>query len=225
MNLNHAEKFLLLMQHPKKGRLQFSNINISFGITGIILFDLTNRGIIDLEGKKLKITGSPDSDCPPHLVYTVSLLQNASREHTLRYWVKFLYRNSNKLIKLVRSELEKKHLIRVEKHRFLGIIPYTKTYLISYETQLRLIKDLHDKSLGIRSIESDDYPILAIIAACKLYSLFSRKRSEQKRMAKLLHQKLEDSPISKTVSRSILEIQTAIIAATTSATIAASSGR
>ncbi len=54
MDLNTVEKFLLLAQHPQKGRNISSDLHINYGIIGAILLELSLDGELVLDNNKLR---------------------------------------------------------------------------------------------------------------------------------------------------------------------------
>lgn len=224
MELTTAEKFLLLAQHPNKGKLLISNIHIQYGIVGALLLDLSIRNKITIDGDKLIVNNS-DEIKDPNLLEILTIIKESPRPRRIRYWVNKFSRKSKKFKSLIVDDMEVKRLIRVEYKKFLGIFPYKKTFLLDTRKRLDLTKQLHNAILHERKLEEENIGILGLVEACKMHKILASDRRELKELRKKLKLFLKDSPIAKVVDNTIKQVQAAIIGAVIAAsTVATTSG-
>ncbi len=62
MNLNTAEKFLLIAQHPVKGRFTISDVQINYGIIGALLLEMSLENRIAIEENILILKNEKSSE-------------------------------------------------------------------------------------------------------------------------------------------------------------------
>lgn len=218
MDLNILEQFLLLAQHPSKGRFSISGLYIQYGLSGSILLELSKLEIIELSGKRLQLKKGNEwqhsilKDCS-------NLMYQSKKDKPIRYWLHKFAKNTKKHKWSVVSSLVKKRLLRIEQHKFLGLIPYQKTYLIDSKTRNQLIQKLKSAILSGKVQDQDDLMLLGLVEACKMHNLFSKDRHKLKTIRKSLKAIIKDSPIASTVNQTIQEVQTAILGAIIASTV------
>lgn len=225
MELNTAEKFLLLAQHPEKGMLNTPEIYVKYGIVGAMLLDLSVSEKLSVENDRLIIKSSKGIN-DPILKDIVSKIESARKPLRIRTWINRFARRSSKIKLSVFEQLEKKKLIRIEHRKFLGLIPYLKTYLVETKTRNSLIKTLRNNILFEGDFNEENIGVLGLVEACKMHKIIANDRAEKKIIKKRLKETLKSSPIAKVVDSTIKQIQAAImgavIASTTAATTASS---
>lgn len=224
MELTTAEKFLLLAQHPHKGRLLISDIHIQYGIVGALLLDLSIGNKITIKGDKL-LVHNIDEISDPMLIEIITAINQSPKPRRIRFWVNKFSRKSKKFKSLIFDEMERKRLIRVEYKKFLGIFPYKKTFLLDARKRLDLTKKLHNTILHERKLDEENLGILGLVEACKMHKIIASDRQELKDLRKNLKLFLKDSPIAKVVDNTIKQVQAAILGAIIAAsTVATTSG-
>ncbi len=221
---NTAEKFLIIAHHPEKGRFMISGMFLQYGIAGAILLDMTLEERIDITGKSLIIkTHTTSSD--PHINEVTNLISRDPRPRSVGYWVRKLARHYNKYLLQVLNSLVHKRMIRIEHRKFLGIIPYRKSYLIESYTRSNLVRQLKNDILANSRETSPATMVMAgLIEACRMHRLLSVDREELKNIRTRLKQIIKDSPVSDVVSQTIRQVQAAIIASVTASIVAATAG-
>jgi hypothetical protein len=180
-------------------------------------------------GNKIKIDGdkllvhNTDEISDPMLLEILTIIKQSPKPRRIRYWVNKFSRKSKKFKSLIFDEMEKKRLIRVEYKKFLGIFPYKKTFLLDARTRLDLTKQLHNTILHQRKLDEENLGVLGLVEACKMHKTLTSDRSELKILRKNLKESLKDSPITKVVDNTIVQVQAAIMGAIIAATVVTSS--
>ncbi|MCD6322766.1 MAG: GPP34 family phosphoprotein, partial [Clostridiales bacterium] len=113
--------------------------------------------------------------------------------------------------------------LRIENRKFLGLIPYRKSYLIDGTTRENLISQLRNNVLFRHDLNEDSILMLGLIEACKMHKIITSDREELKKLKKELKEIIKESPIADTVDKTIKQVQAAIIGAIVASTVVASS--
>lgn len=221
MDLITAEKFLLVAQHPLKGRFTVSDTEISYGIIGAFLLDMSLDNRIGIEDKRLILKNNKRADNQV-ISEIITIISSSGKQRKIKFWIDKLARRSNIYRRTVQDGLERKGLIHIEHHKFLGLIPYRKCYLADSKMRDSLIRQLRECILFRKELNNENTVLLGLIEACRMYKTLSSDREELKTIRKELKAIIKESPIAETVGETIKQVQIAIISSVAAATIAAS---
>lgn len=215
-----AEKFLIIAHHPEKGRFILSQIYIQYGIAGAILLDMALEGRITIEdGRLILKTGKIQKDTVKSEL--VELMSKSTRTRKSDYWVRKLAgRYSRYKIQILKG-LEEKNIMRIEERKFLGIIPYKKSYLNDGYTRTRLISQLKNEILGYKGLSGDNMALAGLVEACRMDKILTSDREELKVIRSQVKKIIKESPMGDVIAQTIKGVQIAIMAGVTAATAAA----
>lgn len=222
MELNLAEKFLLLGLHPEKGRFTISDIHRSYGLVGAVLLDMSMDGRIELENNRVLLKEKRSGD--PVVAEVSAILANARKPYKLQTWISRLSSKSRKFRWEYLNAMERKRVIRIEHRKFLGLIPYRKCYVQNHDLRSNLIQQLRDSILYRKDIDNVGIALLGLVEACQMHKTISPDRDEQKRLKKELKTLIKESPIASAVDQTIKQVQVAILASVAAASAAARAG-
>jgi len=223
-NFNTAEKFLLIAHHPEKGRFMIPHIYIQYGIAGAILLDMTLEDRIDIADNKLLMKTSRGS-ADPSIDEAVNLISQSTKSRKADYWVRKLAMRHKKFKWQILEGLADKRMVRIEEKKFLGLIPYRKSFLIESYTRSNMVRQLRSEILAYtREPSSASMAIAGLIEACRMQRMLSDDREERKTIKTQLKKINKESPLSDVVSQTIRQVQAAIIASVTAAIIASTAG-
>jgi hypothetical protein len=149
-------------------------------------------------------------------------IMNSTRNRRISFWISRLTRKGRLIFKEIISSMEKDKIVRVEQKKFLNIFPYKRYWLIDKRVRINLIEDLRGILLYGKQPAKKDILLLGLIEASRAYQLLSRERGESKQMRKKNTELLKGDIMSQEISQVIGEVQSAIIASVTAASIAAS---
>jgi len=221
MKLNTLTKFLLIAHHPEKGRFIISEAHINYGIIGAALLEMSLDEQIRIEGQKLILI--KDANSENFIISEISKeIKNAKKPRKIKYWVTKLARKSRRFKWEILANLEKHKLLKIEDRKFLGLIPYKKSYLIESSIRNGLINQLRKEALFGKNLNNDTILMLGLIEACKMHKIITSDKQELKKLKKALKEIIKESPIADTVDKTIKEVQAAIIGAIVASTVAAS---
>ena len=226
MELSTVEKFVLLAQHPEKGRFVIGGVQLNYGIIGALLLEMTKEKIVVLEDEKLVLKNRKRHKNP--LVSEIAELIGASKKkRKIKYWIIKLNRKSYRYKWAILNEMDKKRLVRIEHKKFLGFIPYKRCYLSDGRTREKLIQHIRKAALYPSSVEvtSDDIVLMGLVEASKMHKTIASNKEELKKIRKELKEIIRDSPIAGVVDETIRQVQAAIVASMITTTVVVGGGR
>jgi len=221
MKLSIVEIFLLLAHHPSKGRFIIAPMQINYGIIGAILLEMSLEDKIGIDNDILTLKNNEATD--NQIVSEIRVIISSSKKtRKIKYWIAKLVRKSSKYMWAILSELANKNFISIEYKKFLGFIPYKKTYLIDNKTREILIEQLKNNMLLNQELSNESVIMLGLIEACKMHSIFTQDKKELKIIKAKLKQVIKESPIANSLDQTIKQVQAAILGAVIGASVAAS---
>lgn len=221
--LSISEKFFLLAHHPEKGRLLISGQQFSYGLAGAILLDLSLDGRIKTDDGRITLRpGNTPSD--PVKSDIIRMMTESAKPRRTGYWVRSVAFRYSRYNKQIQTCLVGKRLLRIEETRFLGFIPWRKTYLTESYTRNNLIRQLKNDILVYRTYSGETNALAGLIEACNLRRILSTDREELKVIRSQVKKMLKESPVAGTVAQTLREVQAAIIASVTVSVAASSHG-
>lgn len=221
-NFSTAEKFLILAHHPEKGGFLTYQTYIQYGIAGAILLDLTIGERISIADKKLILTPGRGLSSPVLNDVTTLITQSPNPRKT-SYWIGKLANRYNRYKWQILEGLEGKKVLRIEKRKFLGFIPYRQTYFMETNTRDTLVNQLKNEILSGRAAGEELSALAGLVKACSMERVLSTDRDELKRIRQQLKQLVNESPVSEAVAQTIRQVQAAIFASMTAAIVTSSS--
>ncbi len=226
MELSTVEKFILLAQHPEKGRFTIGVIQLNYGIIGALLLEMSQEKIVVLEDGKLVLKDRRRHK-NPIVSGIVEMIGASEKNRKIKYWINKLNRKSYKYKWAILNEMDKKRLVRIEYRKFLGLIPYKLCYLRDGRTRERLIQHIRKAILRPSSVDvtNDDIVLMGLVEASKMHKTIASNKEELKRIRKELKEIIKDSPIAGVVDETIRQVQSAIVASMITTTVVVGGGR
>ncbi len=223
-SLSITEKFVLVCHHPEKGRFIVSSQYIQYGLAGAILMDLCLEGKLGLNENRIFLkSGSLPAD--PVRAEVVRMMTESDKPRKTAHWVRKLAFRYNRYLQQVLDGLGRKRVVRFEDRKFLGIIPWRKSYLVESYTRSNLIRQLKNDIIVYRGNNGENMALGGLIEACRMHRILSSDREELKIIRSQLKKIIKDHPVTDVVQQTIREVQAAIIASVTAAMIASTAGR
>lgn len=219
-----AEKLLILAHHPEKGRFLTSLTYLQYGIAGALLLDLALWERISITGKSLILKPGKGLSSP---VYddVIALISQSPDSRKVGHWVRKFANRYGRYKWHILEGLVGKKIFRIEKKKFLGLIPYRQSFFIETLTRASMIRQLKNEILSGRGITGEINALAGLVKACLMESVLSADRDELKRIRQQLKVMAVESPVSGIVSETIHQVQAAIIVSVTAAAVASSSAR
>ncbi|MEI6050049.1 MAG: GPP34 family phosphoprotein [Bacteroidota bacterium] len=214
-----AELFVILAINPEKGRIIISNINFRYSLTGALLMEYHESGEIKIENKRVIASFRKNGDVVHDLV--AEKFMNSSGNWRISFWIRRLTNKNRLIFREIINSLVKGKIIRIEEKKFLNIIPYKRYWFIDNSVRTNLIESLRCILLYGKKPGTKEVMLLGLIEASRAYPLLSRERGESKILRKKNTELLKGDIMSSEISQTIKEIQAAIIASITAASVAA----
>jgi hypothetical protein len=223
-SLSIAEKFLLIAHHPERGRFIIPSTYLQYGLAGAILLDLTISDRIETDGTKLSLKRSrPTTD--PLLQEVTALMSQSTEPRKTGYWIRMLGVRYNKYLLQLLKGLAGKRLLRIEEKKFLGLIPYRKSYLLESYTRSNLVRQLRSEIMAYRGVPGENFPLAVMVASCRMQRIVTTNRDELKQIRSQLKLMAREHPVSDAVAQTVSQVQAAVIASITAAVVASTAGR
>ena len=216
-----AEQFVILSLNPEKGRVSIDSIHFRYSLTGALLMDYLEREEFKVENKRVVWSFTMTGDAI-HDMFAERIM-NSSGNWKISFWIRRLTRKNRLVFREIISSLEKQRLISIEQKKFLGIFPYKRYWFLNNNVRTGMIERLREILLYGKQPGKKEVMLLGLVEASKAYRLLSREKGEAKILRKKNTEILKGDLISSEISQAIREVQAAIAASVTAATIAAHS--
>lgn len=168
MELNTAEQFLLLAINTQSGRLFIRN-ELVHCFTGAMLHTLALKRRIVLDKSTITTCEGVASGCKTIDIFFDDIA-HYSKSRRLSFWLaRYSYRG-NRCLRLLLSEMEQKRLIRIERHRVLGIFPANRYFIVDVMGRHNLIKDIKTQLFVGKELSSSSFAIMSLVHLCRLHS-------------------------------------------------------
>lgn len=222
MTLNTAERFLLLIQHPKKQGFVIPYHIKNAGLAGAVLLDLASEKKITLDNGKV-VVASADTDLSRAHKLLLEEMSNSDRTRKVKAWIQRFARKPGKYQKEIVEELVNKRIIRILPKSFLGI-KYYRTRLVNPMPRQQLVHEIRDGIFYHKEISAENIPVLGLIEACRMHQTVAKNRKEARACRRKLKEMIKSDTISKEVDQVIREMNAAIIGAVVVTTVATHAG-
>jgi hypothetical protein len=216
MELNTAEKFLLIIMHPEKPRYLIPETKINPGLFGAMLMDLSLEEKIEFKDKRIIAHSSYTKISEAHNIL-LSKISASKKRKRIKTWITAFAWNSRKYRHMILRDLVLKGKVRIEERSFL-FIPFKSAFLIDKNIKKQIQNEISDVLLNKKPPEDDIACLLGIIDGCKAYKLITKDKESLKSIKHNIKEMVQNDSVSKEVQKVIQEMQAASIVATTTAT-------
>ena len=221
MELNTAEKFLLIVMHPEKPRYRIPETQINPGLFGAILMDLSLEEKIEFKDKRIISHSSYTKTSDAHNIILSKIAASKKRKR-IKTWITAFAWNSRKYRHMILRDLVLKGKVRIVERSFL-FIPYKSAFLIDKNIRKQILEDINEILLKNKPPGDEMACLLGIIDGCKAYKLVTKDKESLKIVKQNIKERVQNDSVSKEVQKVIQEMQVATIAATAATTTAATS--
>lgn len=216
MELNTAEKFLLIIMHPEKPRYLIPETQINPGLFGAMLMDLSLEEKIEFKDKRIIAHSSYTKISEAHNIL-LSKISASKKRKRIKTWITAFAWNSRKYRHMILRDLVLKGKVRIEERSFL-FIPYKSAFLIDKNIRKEIQKDISEVLLNKQPPQDDTACLLGIIDGCKAYKLITKDKESLKSIKHNIKEMVQNDSVSKEVQKVIQEMQAASVVATRVAT-------
>jgi hypothetical protein len=199
INLSLPEKMFLLSINDYTGTAAKGIYGpVYYGLAGALLADLSLRGRLTLQDKRLVIadnalTGNELLD------EAISLIRESNKRHKPSYWLYTLA--SKKLPSWIADQLVKYHILFLESKQYMWVIPYTGTEKNNASAKYWIKQNLRGVVLAGEKPTPEDVTLLNLIKTCTLLNfLFTR---EERKWAAL---RIDDLVAEENISKGTMDV-------------------
>jgi hypothetical protein len=214
-NLNLAEELLLLAMNEEKGTVLLrAQTALPYGLSGALLIELVEAGLLRLEGKNL--IAAPGGAARDDLLEEVlAKIRSSRRTHTLKHWVLRMGRSGGKVKKRLLARLVEKRILLREERRLLGVFPTQHYPEADSRPEFEIRRRVSSGVLRGGTRDERTEALISLAYACDLIGLLFEKgqRRDAKRSAKEISKK---QPIGSAVAHTVAAIRAAAVIAASS---------
>lgn len=219
METSVARQFVILSLHPEKGRIMIPGTHFRYALTGAVLMDLVLRGEIALENRKLVPAFRKNGE-RIHDMFAETM-ESQSRPKRTAYWIRRFSMKNHLIFKETVNSLVANGILLHERRYFLNFIPYSRYMIADRRIRRDIIEGLREVLLQGRESTGLQSMLIGLLKASGSHNLLATERSERSVLRKKCREFKTDNEMASETDRAIKEVQAAIIASVTSATIAA----
>ncbi len=180
------EEFVILLLHPRRGRLMSMGNTLSQAVAVAALTDLLLSGLIVLEEgkvkvKSLKFSGRKVPD------YMIRKIHSSGRLRTFKQWSGRFFFKGDRFLRETLGDLVHRNVLYVRDHHFL-FFPYRRYFLIREKERDQLISELQSVVFGEDLPDFRQAVLLQLLASCNLSRLVARDRES----ARIFRRKIKE---------------------------------
>lgn len=164
--LTFLEKIVLLALDDK-GWFGNAEHKIKFGLAGAILFELIQKGRIELKDNMVHLISSKATD-DLVLDKVLSLIKASKKERNLRSWIQRIVYKKMMLRKSILKGLVDKKVLKREEYTLLMVFYQNKYPVLNTELKKKIQEDLCDKITAEKTMTDHDLMLLSIMHTCKM---------------------------------------------------------
>lgn len=210
--LNLAEELFLLALNDEKGTVPMTAaIGLPYGLAGALLIELTQSGLVRVEGKTL-VPEPHGSAADELLAGLLETIRASKKPRPVNHWVGKIGRSSGQIRKKLLAGLVEKRILGREEGRILGIFPTTRYPQADPRPEYAIRERVRSAIRGMARLDERTAALISLVHACDLIrAVFERgDRREAKRRSKEIG---KSQPIGSAVARVISAVKAGVIAA------------
>ncbi|MFO7828689.1 MAG: GPP34 family phosphoprotein [Bacteroidales bacterium] len=220
MQLNLIEKFIILALDAKKGKFIIDSLSLNYGIAGAILLELSEMNKIAIQNRRLELIDDKFID-DEIINASLKIIRKSKRKRTAKYWVNKIGNSSSKFKKTILKNLSNKHILKIiKKSYFFGLVNFYSYPLLDRKFKDEIKNHLSGIALGNKEPDLESLLLLSLLNSCKLNRILFINKNEYRTANKRIKELTSDIEISDAVRKTLKEVQTAVLVATTSAFLA-----
>jgi hypothetical protein len=218
--LTLAEEYFLLSIDDDKGKVIAAvSDGLNLGLAGALLADLALHGKIGLSDKRLSVLdAAPTGEAL--LDEALASMAAEKRQRKAGYWIERF--GNKKLARKVSERLAEKNVLRIEKKRYLWVIPFEVYPQVDASAKYWVKQHLRSAVLAGGEATPGIIGLLSLLKACRLLDLVFT-RDEAKAANRKVSELVNGEAFGKAVAEVIAEIEAAAAAAVVVVVVAGAS--
>jgi len=223
MQLNLIEKFLIIALDAKKGKFLIDSLSLHYGIAGAILLELSEMNKIEIDNKRLLLVDDKFTNIEV-INASIKVIKKAKRKRTAKYWVNKIGNSASRYKKQILKGLSGKNVLSIHKKSyFFGLFNFYSYPLIDRKYKDDIVNHLLAIVLDNKEADLESILLISLLNSSKLSRTLFANKKDYKAANKRIKELTKNIEISDAVQKTLKEIQTAVLVATTSAFLGATS--
>jgi len=223
MQLNLIEKFLIIALDAKKGKFLIDSLSLHYGIAGAILLELSEMNKIEIDNKRLVLVDDKFTNIEV-INASIKVIKKAKRKRTAKYWVNKIGNSASRYKKQILKGLSGKNVLSIHKKSyFFGLFNFYSYPLIDRKYKDDIVNHLLAIVLDNKEADLESILLISLLNSSKLSRTLFANKKDYKAANKRIKELTKNIEISDAVQKTLKEIQTAVLVATTSAFLGATS--
>jgi len=167
-----VDRFVLAAVNEKKERLYISRTYLRYGVAGIAMIELYRLGRLQLDDKKVIVldrTSTGDSI----LDEVLNVISKTASQKRLNSWIYSMSYKVRGLEKRIMQRLEDNGFIRIDREKFLGLIPYSRYVVTNSSEKAKEVNNIRDILLkDNRTPDLESIVIISMANSCGFIKKF-----------------------------------------------------
>ena len=218
MEFTVTAQFIILSLHPDKGRIMIDNIHFRYSLIGAVMMDFLDNGEISLSKNRLVPSFRKNGD-PIHDMFAEKI-ERSSKPRRVSRWVSSFSRKSRFIFKETVTSLINKGIIRHERRLFLNIFPYNRYFLLDRSLRTGFIDEIRNILLYNKAATRKHSMLIGLIKASRSSQLLAKEKNERRILRRKCNEFIQNDAMSSEIDKAIREVQAAIVASVTAASVA-----
>ncbi|MCB0588867.1 MAG: GPP34 family phosphoprotein [Phaeodactylibacter sp.] len=214
MSLHLHESILLLSLDDEKGSFSMSGTYLYYGFAAALLLDLILGERIVVEEGRVSVIDKAITE-NRLLNDVLGRLKRFKKDRKVAYCIHYLVQRINKLRPQAIEHLIRQGILERREEKILWVFTVSRYPSANAEPEHTLRERLHSVAFHNAEPTPKERMLLSIILACKLERDLFPDKEERKAARERLKALTEDSELRRLIGQAVLEMQAAVMAATT----------
>lgn len=209
-----AEALILLGTDDEKGTaVSSASSSLNYGLTGSILSELAMMGRIELKDGKVILADDTLTEIS-YFNTVIDEIKDDHKERTVEHWINHFSGNTKAINDPVYLSLVDKGILKEEDKTYFLLFNTNVYPTVDARPEQEIRKHVNDVVFNNRETDPEIAMLLSLIKTCDLTAeVFGRERKEEadKKLAEII----ENNEYGKAVSKTVQDMEAAILMATT----------
>ncbi len=206
MHLSLKEKLVILSLDPDKGRMLMDQNRLSYAISGSLIFEMKEQGLIEFSKEKLRVKSFKYPKDPLHQSL-FRKMNTGKKDKKFTTWImKFSWKGGLNKKHIIRS-LQNKQIIGQERKYFMNLFPYNRYYFINITIRRKILEKLRAIVFELANPEQEDILMLGLISLGNIDRIIYRNKEEKNFMKKRMKVLLSEAFAENDVRLMLKKIQ------------------
>lgn len=211
MELNLAEKFLLLVLKPNSPRYMVSEMQRNGSFISAILLDLKRYQHIDIVNQRVSVISRTTQLSLAHQ-QVLDTINSSRKEKKLWAWFSRFMSKAKPYRYEILENLAAKRIVQIENKKF-WFVKYKEAYLLKEKAQQELLTQVKQAVHQRHHEDEDILSLLMLVKVCRAYKLLAEDKSQVRQVKKSLKERFVDDVMFQGLDKGYKAVEAAASAA------------